>query len=866
MNHAFLIALGGLLLSVTAAPVTVTIQRQLGRPDGVVDATLYAPRSVANVNYGATTSLGAGVNRWGESYASLLRFDLGVIPSGTQVRKATVVLHRSADEYPKADQMIQLCAISLANGAWIEGDGTGERVPMAGTPSWNWRSHGKAKWVGKPGLNQPGVDFLLPAAAGRVIKVGTKGDEAFEFAPAVVRRWIADPTANAGLVIRAEKAAAKGSIAYFVSSDEPKLMALRPKLVLTLEMTDGQLSEYRTGLLQARVAILRRRLASCRKECVAAGNPPVAVQALARLEAEAARLAAISSLATAAAEVDATGRFQTQLEATDAFGETLLMAQAEVRAGDAGFALSWADSGVHVFREPRLFRFRGDVPKIHMAGNEFEAFQAVVIPIRRDLPAVTWQVGDLMAAGGQRIPAADVKVSPVGYLKTRKPAIDLPTEWVSGPILDFLETIDVAQGTLQPLWVLVRSRADTPPGIYQGTLTVTTAAGGSRALPFEVEVFGFAVPKEQHLLTIWGNNDATFKAMYGAAYDSAMAARTRDFLLEHRLAFNTLYAAQSAGKPIGPGFYTDCIGYPSLADPADLRKLWEQGSRWWSLGYLHPVFPKKAGLTMDEYIPKFIEMMRNSLAHAEAAGWPRSNLGIYFFDETKDFAALARAASKVKAAFPDIPLMTTGYDRSYGVKGGPVDQAIDIWCPLTPRFVEDMPVIEQGRQRGKKAWWYVCCGPRGKTVLNFFCQYPPLRSRLLMGAATWKYQPDGFLYYRISGWRFYKKPISSGPLTAWEPYYQPGPDGDGELICPGPKGALSTVQFENLRDGIEDYEYWWLLRDRLRQAKAAGRDVGDAETLLAVPPSVLEHLTRYSEEPGDLRGLRLRLARAIEGL
>jgi len=742
MNHAFLIALAGLLLSASAAPVPVTIQRQLGRPDGVVDATLYAPSSVANVNFGGTTSLAAGVNRWAESYASLLRFDLSSVPRGVQVRKATVTLHRTNGAYPKADQEIQLCAISLANRDWVEGDGTGERVPMAGTPSWNWRSHGKAKWAGKPGLGAPGVDFLLPPVSTRVIKAGTKGDEVFDLVPAVVAGWIAEPKNNAGLLIRADKAKAKGSIAYFVSSDEPKLMALRPKLVLELEMTPAHLDQYRTGLLQARVAVLQARVDTCREECAAAGNPPPAATAYALLRLEAEQLATISSLPTAAAATAATRRFETQLAKVDSFGETLLLAQAEVRAGDAGFALSWADSGIHVFREPRLFRFRAGVPKIHLAGNEFEAFQAVVIPIDRDLPGLTWQVGDLVAADGQRIPARDVEVSPVGYLKTRKPAINLPTEWVPGPILDFLDTIDVAQRTLQPLWVLVRSRAETPPGIYQGALTVTAAAGGSRTLPFQVEVFGFAVPKEQHLLTIWGNNDATFKTMYGDAYDPAMAARTRDFLLEHRLAFNTLYAAQSAGKPIGPGFYTDCIGYPSLADPAALRELWDKGSRWWNLGYLHPVFAKKAGLTLDEFVPKFIEMMHNSLAHAEAAGWPRSNLGIYFFDETKDFAALARAASKVKAAFPDIPLMTTGYDRSYGVKGGPVDQAIDIWCPLTPRFVEDVPVIEQGRERGKKAWWYVCCGPRGKSVLNFFCQYPPLRSRLLMGAATWKYQPS----------------------------------------------------------------------------------------------------------------------------
>lgn len=35
-----------------------------------------------------------------------------------------------------------------------------------------------------------------------------------------------------------------------------------------------------------------------------------------------------------------------------------------------------------------------------------------------------------------------------------------------------------------------------------------------------------------------------------------------------------------------------------------------------------------------------------------------------------------------------------------------------------------------------------------------------------------------------------------------------GYDGVGEMILPGPEGALSTLHFENYRDGLEDHGYY----------------------------------------------------------
>jgi hypothetical protein len=530
------------------------------------------------------------------------------------------------------------------------------------------------------------------------------------------------------------------------------------------------------------------------------------------------------------------------------------------------FYLSVADGMTNVLRLPGEFRgsFDGEA-EVELAKNEFEPVQVVIKPVGSDVVQATWSVSPLRGPGGAEMQAADVSIAVMGYLKARKPAVPTKVEWWPGPILDFMKSVDVPKGEVQPLWVVVRTRENTPAGLYEGTITVGAKNALPKSVKLRVRVFDFAVPKEQHLLTIWGNTEAAYRRMYGERYDKTMARAMFDFLLDHRLAVNDLYAPQAAGKPIGEGWFTDCISLPTLSDPNELRRMWEAGSRWWNLGYLHPHYAKKANMDIDAYVPKFIEMIRESLKVAEAAGWPRSNLGIYFFDETKDLDTLNRTAAQVKAAFPDIALMTTARDRSYGVKGGPIDKSIDIWCPLTPSYEQDVRVIQEGRRLGKKAWWYVCCGPRGKH-LNFFTQLPVIRSRLLMGVASWKYKPDGFLYYRISGWNHYKKPITSGPFTDWQPYYLPGPDGDGELICPGPNGPLSTPQFENIRDGIEDYEYYWVLGDRIAQAKKRGLDVSAEQKLLTVPPDLLSTLTQYSEDPARLRAGRRRIAEAIVSL
>ena len=105
-------------------------------------------------------------------------------------------------------------------------------------------------------------------------------------------------------------------------------------------------------------------------------------------------------------------------------------------------------------------------------------------------------------------------------------------------------------------------------------------------------------------------------------------------------------------------------------------------------------------------------------------------------------------------------------------------------------------------------------------------------------------------------------------------------NGDGRFLYPprgsaeanaGPRldGPVNSVRWENLRDGMEDYEYFWLLQQAIERAAAAGGNpslLSEARRLLVVPPEVSTDLTHFTADPRPLLAHRDRIARMIEQL
>ena len=124
--------------------------------------------------------------------------------------------------------------------------------------------------------------------------------------------------------------------------------------------------------------------------------------------------------------------------------------------------------------------------------------------------------------------------------------------------------------------------------------------------------------------------------------------------------------------------------------------------------------------------------------------------------------------------------------------------------------------------------------------------------------------------YRV-GWHVYDRQ-STEPGKSFSVRF---PNGDGFLIYPGGPighdGPVSSIRLEQAREGVEDYEYFHLLRNRIARAKASGRDTTDAEaalrhasTLVAIPNAGGQRSSRVLPDPDAVFTVRQRVALAIE--
>lgn len=495
--------------------------------------------------------------------------------------------------------------------------------------------------------------------------------------------------------------------------------------------------------------------------------------------------------------------------------------------------------------------------ELSLARYEKESLQVIVIPCEADAQQVSVQIGDLQSAEGKTLPANSIDSVVVGYVQTHNvpPYGSSHVGWWPDPILEFQREADIACGDAQAFWVRVRCPQDQAAGEYSGKLSVLVQGQPAFTFDLAVRVYGFSVPARTPLdLAI------TFQPMY---YESNGAGGWReggyrfpewrkhklewgDMLADYYLSYDSLYHSQQPDWDV-------------------LDRIHQQGR----LGRFNLGYYGACGESEEE------------IAKWKVATLPRIRLGyeaaqerglldhayIYGCDENPKelFPAVERAASILKQEFPGVSVMTTTYDNTYGE--GSVIKSMDAFCPLTPSF--DPEGVVPARQKGKEVWWYTCCGPH-HPHLNTFIEYPAIEGRLLMGAMTAKYRPDGYLYYQISIWN--SPPITKGPFTDFDPRSWTTYHGDGSWTCPGPDGTpLPTVRLENFRDGLEDYAYVRTLEatiakveasDELRTSKADW--LVRAKGLLQVPVEVLASKTEYTHDPAAVYRWRDAVAKAIE--
>jgi hypothetical protein len=256
---------------------------------------------------------------------------------------------------------------------------------------------------------------------------------------------------------------------------------------------------------------------------------------------------------------------------------------------------------------------------------------------------------------------------------------------------------------------------------------------------------------------------------------------------------------------------------------------------------------------------------------AKSRGWIERAY-IYCSDEVLEqhYSPARELYAELKREMPDLRLLQTFY-RDDPIPA--LEPMIDIWAPNIARYREAEFRAQQAK--GDTVWWYVCCGP-GKPFANLMIEWPALDHRVLLWQ-NWKYSVTGFLYWGTAVFRDNCEGDGRWPDVPWKPATWRNSEGkphhgDGQLIYPGlDRTPQPSIRLENFRDGVEDYEYFWLLRETLtgleRSGKAGHEDlIAKARQALAVDDRVVRDLTHFTDDPQVLRQARAQIAGLIERL
>jgi len=537
--------------------------------------------------------------------------------------------------------------------------------------------------------------------------------------------------------------------------------------------------------------------------------------------------------------------------------------------------------------------------RLSAAKNDREAVQIVVRP-GRPLRRLTAKASPLTGPDGATIPAENVRILWAYYHYVHHPTDETGVrDFWPDALPPLAQPIDVPAKQNQPLWVLVHVPKDAKAGDYNGEVSLE-AQGFSATVPIKLHVWNFALPERNHIQTAFGlsahdvfryhqlNNDADRRKVLDMYFTS---------FAEHRI---SPYDPTPL-DPIRVTFLPDAKPPRTELDfSAFDRQMQQAVDRFHFTGLRLPIKGMGGGSFHSRYEPKigkhgedtpqyqamFSSYVKQLENHLREKGWLNMAY-IYWFDEPapRDYQFVANGMRRLAKHAPDLQRMLTEEPGDNALAG-----TVDIWCPVSHNY--DHKAADKRRACGEQFWWYVCCGPKAP-YCTLFIDHPATELRVWLWQ-TWQRNIVGTLVWRANYWTS----SAAYPETPQDPYADPmgyvsgystprgvkryWGNGDGRFIypplsaaVPGKSGPgpvieppVSSIRWEMLREGIEDYEYLYLLRELLNQRRAdlAPEKIEACEALLKVPESITKDMTTFSTDPEPIYARRRAIAEAIEQL
>ncbi len=520
------------------------------------------------------------------------------------------------------------------------------------------------------------------------------------------------------------------------------------------------------------------------------------------------------------------------------------------------------------------------------AGNEHVPFQVIITSSVKGSPrhvkapdGFMIKTSDLASPQGNKISKDRINFYLEHYIMlyaTSSPAVGATGYWPDAivPIrkpFGMTAQYDVVQN--RPIWVDMFIPSGTKAGKYSGTIEITQHGELLDKLQLEVEVYNFSLPDKTSLITYINVSKGQLGHFYNKPSDSEDIKNITqvyyDKLYENRMEpwFNDMLTPDVAIKDNKVIVTFDHNRYLYYMNTLKTKRV------------LLNAFPGNLNRQMKAkpFSDEFNKLVKSYLSQVESYfkknKWhdclvfnspvdePRS---LEEYEETRQWATL------VKEATSGVPFLITRTpvppkdNPEWGVFQGYVDNYSIHGNHLNDPLVKQ--AILEEKSRGGEMTWYISCDQRFPQP-NYFIDAPAM-DLVMVPWITARYKMDGILYWAINWWSQTANPwldantFHSGFLCSGGSVL----NGEGSLWYPGDfverytgqpnvEGPVSSIRFELLREGIEDYVYLSMLEE-----------LGDKDFAWERVRDLVVDVKAFSRNTADLYAIRKAMAKRIEEL
>lgn len=494
--------------------------------------------------------------------------------------------------------------------------------------------------------------------------------------------------------------------------------------------------------------------------------------------------------------------------------------------------------------------------KVYAAKGETVSFQVVVrAPGDCVLKIEDMIVSDFNGQGDARIASRDISIFREHYIEVKHPsprkggAVEpLGLQWYPDALIPFVDPTTgekplssavykaipykLEAGLNQPFWIDINIPLGTNAGEYEGTYSIHTDMGVCRG-DIRLRVWNFEVPVKSKLYSsflVWGGGK------YKGDIDYPTDPDVQKELLRNRLC------------PTGD------------VDPDEERRLIDNmGLNCLSLGYNSgasygnpqmekPPLPEVVKTDVERHQP---DLLLYDFSADEIDGHPE------LYDSVKEWArSLHEAGVENLVTMTPVPEL---FDDGSGTGRS----AVDIWCVLSVYHEAGVNIINEALSKGDSLWTYTALVQDDYSP-KWELDFAPVSYRVHTGFINQSIGSNGILYWSVNYWT--ADPWSDQDWHAGCLFDNiedlAGTDhfpGEGQLVYPGSqagcRGVVPSMRLKFIRDGVYDYDYIELLKEK-----------GYGEWALQTARSIGADFRHWTKDAARLEAIRIMLAGKIESL